>query len=531
MADTKNQIALGIDLGTSNCCIAIYEAGKAKVLPDERGNHYTPSYLTILPNGKFLVGNLAKVQAISNPFQTAYAVKRLIGRRIDDPEVQKMKERVGYSIIEGANRSACVKLGEQVLTPVEISTAFLRAMKDIAQHHLEREITDVIITVPAYFSEAQRRATKEAGEKAGLNVLRLINEPTSAALAYGFNKNINRRVAIFDLGGGTFDISVLEINGGIFDVLGTAGDTFLGGNDFDNRLVDLVLEDFKKKHNLDLRTDKMALQRVKDACEHAKCELSASETARVNLPFIASGAEGSINLNFEVTRQGFEDITKDLVQRCIGICEQVLKDCNLKPEQVQDIVMVGGQSRMPMVQRAVQDFFKKPPVKGVHPDEAVALGAAIQAGVLESQDKKVLLLDITPMTLGIKSAGDMFTAMIPKATKIPVSVSHIFTTTQDNQSRVKITVLQGDNKRAFQNVLLGEFILEGIRSAPRLEPKIQVSFRIDTDGILNVKAVDLDTKQTQQITIRNYVGTTEGAAPDVAPVADAEECLDVVAKE
>jgi molecular chaperone DnaK len=496
---------LGIDLGTSNCCLAYFENGQARVLVDERGNRYTPSYLTILENQKYLIGHLAKVQVISNPYQTAYAVKRLMGRKVNDPKINEMKKIVGYEIVSGPEENAYVKLAEKILSPVEISAVYLQGMRDIAHHQLESDdVNDAVITVPAYFNDAQRQATKEAGEKAGLNVLRLINEPTAAALAYGYNRDMDKRIAIFDLGGGTFDISVLEISGGIFEVIGTHGDSFLGGHDFDGRILELILADFKKKHGIGLESDKMALQRVKDACENAKCELSNAERAQVNLPFIARSGGESINLIQEVTRKQLQDLTQDLVKRTIDICAKVLHECGMSTEDIDDVILVGGQTRMPMVQKAVQDFFKKAPVKGVHPDEAVAIGAAIEGSILGNKSQDVLLLDVTPLSLGIQSAGDMFTKIVAKNSKVPISFSKIFTTTQDEQKRVKICVLQGESKLASENTALGDFILEGIRDAPRMEPKIKVTFRIDANGILNVKAMDMDTQTAQQITVTNH---------------------------
>ena len=528
--------ALGIDLGTSNCCVALLDGNKPRVLPDERGNSTTPSYMTILANGKSLVGHLAKVQVISNPYQTAYQIKRLMGRRVDDPKIDSIKQIVGYQIVAGENGQACIKLGEQLLSPIDISCLYLKAMKDIAHYNLQgEEVKDVIITVPAYFNDMQRKATKEAGEKAGFNVLRLINEPTAAALAYGYRKEMNKKIAVFDLGGGTFDISILEVNGGVFEVIGTHGDSFLGGHDFDNRIVELVIEDFKAKNNLDLRMDKMALQRIKDACENAKCELSSAEKAQINLPFIASHDGSSLNLDFIITRKKFEEVTADLVKRTIDICDAVLKESGLKKTDLEDILLVGGQTRMPMVGKAVAEYFGKPPVKGVHPDEAVALGAAIQAEILETKSKDVLLLDVTPLSLGILSSGDIFTKIVEKNTKVPIRVSKLFTTTHDNQERVKVVILQGEGVKASQNFPLGEFVLEGIRKAPRMEPKIQVTFRIDADGILNVQAQDLDTGQVQQVTIRDYISPDEvrksagqGAkATDGGTLFD-EESLEVV---
>lgn len=500
---------IGIDLGTTNSCVAIVEAGQAKVIPNKGGYRTTPSIVAIGEDGKRLVGHLAKRQLVTNPRNTICASKRLIGRRWESPEVKRALATYAYEIIPGPQGDVRVKIQNKEYSLPEISAMILQEMKQVAEEYLQEEVKQAVITVPAYFNDGQRQATKTAGTIAGLDVLRIINEPTAAALAYGYGKGINQTIAIYDLGGGTFDISIMEIAEGVFEVKATAGDTYLGGDDFDDRLIDYLAEQFYKKEGIDLRKDKMALQRLKDAAEKAKCELSSAPTAAVNLPFISSDEKGPKHLELTVTREELEKITADLVDRTFEICERALEDAGMTADDISQVILVGGQTRMPLVQSRVEKFFKKPPRKGVHPDEVVAIGAAIQGDLLTREDHDMVMLDVTPLSLGIATFGGFFTKLIERNTTIPVRKSHIFTTAADNQTSVKIHVLQGESDRAKDNELLGEFILSGIPPAPRGVPEIEVSFDIDSDGIVSVSARDKATGKEQSIIVTASAGLSE----------------------
>jgi molecular chaperone DnaK len=499
---------IGIDLGTTNSCVAIVEGGTPTVLPNKGGYKTTPSVVAISENGKRLVGHIAKRQAVTNASNTVYAAKRLMGRRWDAPAVRTMTETVPYTVVQGPNDDCRVKLRDRIYSVPEVSSIILQEMRLVAEEYTGETIEKAVITVPAYFNDAQRQATKDAGRIAGLDVVRIINEPTAAALAFGFGKDIEKTIAIYDLGGGTFDISILRIYDGVFEVLATAGDTFLGGEDFDGRIImDWLVLDFAKDHKIDLRKDKMALQRLRDAAEKAKCELSSAREAEINLPFIIStGGADALHLQKTLTREKLEQLTVDLVERTIKICKKTVEEAG---EAIDDVLLVGGMTRMPLVQRRVKEFFGKGPLKGVHPDEVVALGAAIQGAALMQNNQQVLLLDVTPMSLGIMIVGGRFSVLIPNNTTVPTSKSHIFTTIRDNQTSVKILVLQGEDDEAAKNDLLGEFILTGLRAAPAGEVEIEVTFDINADGIVSVSAKDLETGQEQVITVTATSGLSE----------------------
>src|ERR1041385_6639450 len=501
---------IGIDLGTTNSCVAIVEDGTPSVIPNRGGYKTTPSMVAIAENGKRLVGHIAKRQAITNAENTVFAAKRLIGRKWDSPAVKAAMEAVPYRIVEGPHNDVRVMRRDQIFSIPEISAYILQEMKMIAEDYLGDEVKKAVVTVPAYFNDGQRQATKDAGRIAGLDVIRIINEPTSAALAYGFGKNIERKVSVFDLGGGTFDISVLEIGNGVFEVISTAGDTFLGGEDFDKRIIDWLVFGFAKEHKIDLRKDKMALQRFKDVAEKAKCELSTVKETEINLPFIIStGKSEALHLQRALTREKLEELTIDLVERCVQICKKTLQEADIEKSEIEDVILVGGQTRMPKVQEMVADFFGLEPCKGVHPDEVVALGAAIQGAALIDEQSDMLLLDVTPHSLGIMIVGGYFHRLIEQNTTVPCSKSHVFTTVKDNQTSVKILVLQGESDRAEENELLGEFVLTGLRRAPRGEVEIEVQFHISADGIVSVKAKDLETGLEQSITVTATSGLTE----------------------
>ncbi len=497
---------IGIDLGTTNSVVAYLEGGQPVVIPNKEGSRLTPSVVAFTKQNEILVGQLAKRQAITNPKNTIFSIKRLMGRRYDDPEVEKARRVLPYEIVPGKHGEACVKIGDRVYTPPEISALILRKLKEDAEEYLGEKITEAVITVPAYFNDSQRQATKDAGKIAGLEVKRIINEPTAAALAYGLGKGKEEVIAVYDLGGGTFDISILEIGEGVFEVKATAGDTFLGGDDFDRRLMDYIIDEFRKDQGIDLRGDQMALQRLKEAAEKAKCELSTALQTEINLPFITADANGPKHLVMTITRAKLEQLTMDLIERTIGPCEQAMKDAGLTPEDIDAVVLVGGMTRMPKVQEVVERVFKKEPRRGVNPDEVVAVGAAIQAGVLKGEVKDVLLLDVTPLSLGLETLGGVFTKIIERNTTIPVSKSQVFTTAADNQTTVEIHVLQGERPMARDNFSLGRFQLTGIPPAPRGVPQIEVKFDIDADGILHVSAKDLATGKEQAITIKASSG-------------------------
>jgi molecular chaperone DnaK len=504
---------IGIDLGTTNSCVAIIDGGKPVVIPNTGGYKTSPSMFAISPDGKRLVGHLAKRQAITNARNTVYASKRLIGRRFDSKEMQRATELFPYEIVRGENDDARISIAGKAFTCSEIAGVIVREMKRVAEEYLGEPVTDCVITVPAYFNDTQRQCTKDAGRIAGLEVLRIINEPTAAALAYGLGRDTEERIAVYDLGGGTFDISILELGDGVVEVLATAGDTFLGGEDFDRRLVEHILQEFKDSEGIDLSTDLMALQRLKDAAEKAKCDLSTLNSAEINLPFIANDADGARHLNVEVTRDTLEELVSNIVGQTIKAVSRCVEDSGLTPADIDHVLLVGGQTRMPMVQAAVSEFFGQRPHKGVNPDEVVAMGAAIQGSVLTSDDRDLLLLDVTPFGLGIATFDGHFAVLIARNTTVPARKSHIFTTTRDRQTAVKIRVLQGDSEAAADNHLLGEFVLADIPEAPKGTPEIEVAFDIDANGIVSVSARDLTTGREQSITV-NATGTLSDAEID-----------------
>ncbi len=497
---------IGIDLGTTNSCVAVMEGGKPKVIENAEGARTTPSVVAFTKDGERLVGQPAKRQAVTNPDNTVFAVKRLIGRRFDDPITKKDTELVPYKIVKGTNGDAWVQAGGKDYSPSQISAFILQKMKETAEAYLGETVTQAVITVPAYFNDAQRQATKDAGQIAGLEVLRIINEPTAAALAYGLEKEEGKTIAVYDLGGGTFDISVLEIGDGVFEVKSTNGDTFLGGEDFDARIVNFLADKFKQKENIDLRTDRLALQRLKEAAEKAKIELSSAQTTEINQPFITARMEGGattpLHLVETITRADLEKLVDDLIQRTIEPCKKALKDAGLDAKDIAEVVLVGGMTRMPRVREKVKEFFGREPHTGVNPDEVVAMGAAIQAGVLQGDVKDVLLLDVTPLSLGIETLGGVFTRMIDRNTTIPTKKSQVFSTAEDNQNAVTIRVFQGEREMAADNKVLGQFDLVGIPPAPRGVPQIEVTFDIDANGIVHVTAKDKGTGKEQQIRIQ-----------------------------
>jgi len=500
---------IGIDLGTTFSCVAVMEGGEPKVIPNSEGGRITPSVVAVSKSGERLAGQVARRQAITNPDNTVFSIKRLMGRRFDEPTVEYDKKLLPFKITRATNGDASVKMGDKEYSPAEISAMILQKLKMDAEAYLGDKVSEAVITVPAYFNDSQRQATKDAGKIAGLEVLRIINEPTAAALAYGMDKKEEETIAVYDLGGGTFDISILELGEGTFHVKSTNGDTHLGGDDFDQRVMDWLCDEFKREQGIDLRQDKMALQRLKEAAEKAKCELSTLQQTEVNLPFITADASGPKHLSINLTRAKLEQLVMDLVEKTLGPCRQALQDAEKTVSQIDEVVMVGGQIRMPLVHDKVKHFFGKEPHKGVNPDEVVAIGAAIQAGVLKGEVKDVLLLDVTPLTLGIETLGAVATPLIPRNTTIPTSKSQIFSTAADSQSTVEIHVLQGERPMATDNRTLGRFILDGILPAPRGMPQIEVTFDIDANGILNVKAHDKGTGREQKITITASSGLSK----------------------
>ncbi|MEZ6029265.1 MAG: molecular chaperone DnaK [Hyphomonadaceae bacterium] len=523
---------IGIDLGTTNSCVAVMDGGQARVVENSEGARTTPSVVAFQDSGQRLTGIIAKRQATVNPRFTYSAIKRLIGRTFEDPMVKKDKDLVAYEIVKGPNGDAWVQGRDKAYSPQEISAFILTKMKETAEAYLGEKVTQAVITVPAYFNDAQRQATKDAGRIAGLEVLRIINEPTAAALAYGLEKKDSGKViAVYDLGGGTFDISILEIGDGVFEVLSTNGDTFLGGEDFDNRLVDYICEEFEKQNGIDLKKDLMALQRIRSKSEEVKKELSTVQQVDITEPYITAGPAGPVHLNMKLTRAKLEALVEDLVKRTIEPCKKALSDAGKSVTQIDEVVLVGGMTRMPKVQEAVKAFFGKEPHKGVNPDEVVAVGAAIQAGVLQGDVKDVVLLDVTPLSLGIETLGGVFTRLIDRNTTIPTKKSQVFSTADDNQSAVTIRVLQGEREMAADNKLLGNFNLEGIPPAPRGVPQVEVTFDIDANGIVNVTAKDKATNKEQKITIQASGGLTEAEIQQMVKDAEANSVADKARRE
>ncbi len=512
---------IGIDLGTTNSCVAVMEGKTPKVIENAEGMRTTPSIVAFTDDGERLVGQPAKRQAVTNPEKTIFAVKRLIGRRYDDPMVEKDKKLVPYKITKAGNGDAWVEIDGKSYSPSQISGFILQKMKETAEAYLGQKVDQAVITVPAYFNDAQRQATKDAGKIAGLEVLRIINEPTAGALAYGLDKSKTGTIAVYDLGGGTFDISILEIGDGVFEVKSTNGDTFLGGEDFDMRLVNYLADEFQKEQGIDLRRDKLALQRLKESAEKAKIELSSTTQTEINLPFITADASGPKHLTMKLTRAKFEALVDDLIQKTVEPCRKAIKDAGISAGEISEVVLVGGMTRMPKVQEVVKQFFGKEPHKGVNPDEVVAIGAAIQAGVLQGDVKDVLLLDVTPLSLGIETLGGVFTRIIDRNTTIPTKKSQVFSTAEDNQNAVTIRVFQGEREMAADNKILGQFDLVGIPPAPRGVPQVEVTFDIDANGIVNVSAKDKATNKEQQIRIQASGGLSEADIEKMVKDAEA----------
>jgi molecular chaperone DnaK len=522
---------IGIDLGTTFSCMSVVTGGEPEVIPNAEGNRTTPSVVAITDKGERLVGQIARRQAVTNPTNTIYSIKRLMGRKYDSPEVKEAMKRLPYKVVKAANGDAHVEIQGKVYSPPEVSAMILQKLRQDAENFLGEKITEAVITVPAYFDDSQRQATKDAGSVAGLNVLRIINEPTAAALAYGLDKKKDEKIAVYDLGGGTFDISILEIGDGVFEVKSTNGDTYLGGDDFDLKILDWLAAEFQKENGIDLKKDKMALQRLKEAAEKAKIELSSSQETEINLPFITADATGPKHLAIKLTRAKLEQLVDDLIRRTIEPCKKALVDANMSASDINEVVLVGGMTRMPKVQQVVKEFFKKEPHKGVNPDEVVAIGAAIQAAVLKGEVKDVLLLDVTPLSLGIETLGGVFTRIIDRNTTVPTKKGQTFSTASDNQTAVTIRVFQGEREMANDNKLLGQFDLIGIPPAPRGVPQVEVTFDIDANGIVHVSAKDMATQKEQSIRITASSGLSKDEIDKLVKEAQAHAAEDKQKKE